>query len=77
MKYFAVFTVFVSLLAATFAMEKPSFHTKGRPTGPLKHGEYWWNPQLSPTGPVVVLVSIPQQTMHVLPERDSDRPLDH
>jgi lipoprotein-anchoring transpeptidase ErfK/SrfK len=31
----------------------------------LKPGEYWWNPQLSPSGPVVVLVSIPQQTMHV------------
>jgi len=50
-------------------MEKPSFHTKGtstgKPTGTLKAGEYWWNPQLSPSGPVVVLVSIPQQTMHV------------
>ena len=50
-------------------MEKPSFHTKGtltgKPTGTLKPGEFWWNPQLSPSGPVVVLVSIPQQTMHV------------
>jgi hypothetical protein len=50
-------------------MPQPSFHTKGsptgKPTGPLKPGEYWWKPQLSPQGPVVVLVSIPQQTMHV------------
>jgi hypothetical protein len=50
-------------------MPQPSFHTKGTPTGkatgPLKPGEYWWQPELSPSGPVVVLVSIPQQTMHV------------
>src|SRR5437660_3820357 len=50
-------------------MPQPSFHTKGsptgKPTGPLKPGEYWWNPRISPEGPVVVLVSIPQQAMHV------------
>lgn len=50
-------------------MEQPSFHTKGsptgKPTGPLKPGEYWWAPEVSPTGPVVVLVSIPLQVMHV------------
>ncbi len=62
------------LLAVVFAgtaqaMDRPSFHTKGTPTGkpsgPLKAGEYWWKPQLSPSGPVVALVSIPQQVMHV------------
>ena len=50
-------------------MDQPSFHTKGapvgKPTGPLKPGQYWWKPGLSPRGPVVVLVSLPQQTMHV------------
>ena len=50
-------------------MPKPSAHTKGsptgKPTGPLKPGEYWWNPRVSPEGPVVVLVSLPLQTMHV------------
>ena len=50
-------------------MEQPSFHTKGtptgKPTGPLKPGEYWWNPKLSPSGPLMVLVSVPEQTMHV------------
>jgi L,D-transpeptidase catalytic domain len=50
-------------------MPQPSFHTKGSPTGkqtgPLKPGEYWWNPRISPAGPVVVLVSLPLQTMHV------------
>lgn len=51
------------------AMAQPSFHTKGtptgKPTGPLKPGEYWWNPQMSPAGPVVVLVSLPLQTASV------------
>ena len=69
MKFFTTFAVCIGLLTASQAMEKPSFHTKGTPTGratgTLKPGEYWWNPQLSPSGPVVALVSIPQQTMHV------------
>src|SRR5262245_3257986 len=69
MKFLTIATISVALLAASQAMEKPSFHTKGtptgKPTGTLTPGEYWWNPQLSPSGPVVVLVSIPQQTMHV------------
>ena len=51
------------------AMDRPTAHTKGAPTGkrtgPLKPGEYWWKPDLSPRGPVVALVSIPQQTMYV------------
>ena len=68
-KLLATLTISIGLLTASHAMEKPSFHTKGtpsgKPTGTLKPGEYWWNPQLSPSGPVVVLVSIPQQTMHV------------
>lgn len=55
--------------ASTAPMPQPSFHTKGtptgKPTGPLKPGEYWWNPRVSPAGPVVVLVSLPLQTMHV------------
>lgn len=50
-------------------MAQPSFHTKGtptgKPTGALKPGEYWWKPQLSPKGPLMVLVSVPEQTMHV------------
>jgi hypothetical protein len=53
------------MLPAADAMPQPSFHTKGlptgKPTGPLKPGEYWWAPHISPAGPVVVLVSIPQQ----------------
>lgn len=68
-KLLVTLAISIGLLTASQAMEKPSFHTKGtpsgKPTGTLKPGEYWWAPQLSPSGPVVVLVSIPQQTMHV------------
>src|SRR5437764_9271871 len=69
MKYLAILALSSGLLTSSQAMPQPSFHTRGTPggkaTGPLKPGEYWWQPQLSPSGPVVVLVSIPQQTMHV------------
>jgi hypothetical protein len=66
-----ILTLVISLafLTAAHAVEKPAAHTKGlptgKPTGTLKPGEYWWNPKLSPSGPVVVLVSIPLQIMHV------------
>jgi len=66
MKFRIVVAIFATLVATSFAMERPSFHTKGtptgNPTGPLKPGEFWWKPELSPRGPVVVLVSLPQQT---------------
>ena len=69
MKTLSVFAISIAFLSTAFPMERPSFHTQGSPsgksTGALKPGQYWWNPQLSPTGPVVALVSIPQQTMHV------------
>src|SRR6266478_3261295 len=69
MKFLTILAISIGLLTASQAMERPSFHTKGtpigKPTGTLKPGEYWWHPQLSPSGPVVLLVSIPQQTMHV------------
>jgi hypothetical protein len=62
-------TCAVLFFTPALAMEKPRAHTQGtptgRPTGPLKPGEYWWKPELSPSGPVLALVSIPQQTMHV------------
>ncbi|MFM8788941.1 MAG: L,D-transpeptidase family protein, partial [Chthoniobacterales bacterium] len=60
---------FVVLGSPLLAMPKPAAHTQGtptgKPTGPLKPGEYWWKPELSPVGPVVALVSIPQQVIHV------------
>ena len=69
MKFGPVIAIFAARVATSFAMERLSFHTKGtpsgKPTGPLRTGECWWKPGLSPRGPVVVLVSLPQQTMHV------------
>jgi hypothetical protein len=44
-------------------------HTKGRPVAPsaatLKAGDYVWHPEVSPAGPVVVLVSLPDQILYV------------
>src|SRR4029453_18362886 len=69
MKLLKILALFVALPTSGQAMQQPSSHTKGTPTekatGQLKPGEYWWKPQLSPSGPVMVLVSIPEQTMHV------------
>ena len=69
MKLLSVLAISVALLTSAQAMQQPSSHTKGtptgKPTGPLKPGEYWWKPQLSPSGPLMVLVSVPEQTMHV------------
>lgn len=69
MKLLTTLAILLAFPAMLPALERPSFHTKGsptgKPTGNLKPGEYWWNPQLSPLGPVVVLVSIPQQMLHV------------
>ena len=60
MKICAAFILFLTLVAASPAMDKPSFHPNGIPTGestgPLKPGEYSWRPELPPQGPVVVLV---------------------
>jgi hypothetical protein len=69
MKFLTILAISAGLLTASQAMEQPSFHTKGtptgKPTGPLKPGQYWWNARLSPSGPVVALVSIPQQMIYV------------
>ncbi len=69
MKLITILALSVALLASAQAVQQPSFHTKGTPTGkatgPLKPGEYWWHPELSPSGPLMVLVSVPEQTMHV------------
>ena len=69
MKFLKILALSVALLTTVQAVQQPSFHTKGtptgKPTGPLKPGVYWWRPELSPSGPLMVLVSIPQQTMQV------------
>jgi hypothetical protein len=69
MKFLRLLPLLAVLISTAQAVEQPSAHTKGtptgKPTGPLKPGEYWWRPQLSPSGPLIVLVSVPEQVMHV------------
>ncbi|MFZ0917619.1 MAG: L,D-transpeptidase [Candidatus Udaeobacter sp.] len=69
MKFLKILALCAIMLTTVQAVQQPSAHTKGtptgKPTGQLKPGEYWWNPQLSPSGPLMVLVSVPQQTMNV------------
>ena len=69
MKLLKILALSVALLTTVQAMQQPSSHTKGTPTGKatgqLKPGQYWWHPELSPSGPLMVLVSVPEQTMHV------------
>ena len=69
MKLLKILAVSVALLTTVQAMQQPSSHTKGtptgKPTGQLKPGQYWWHPELSPSGPLMVLVSVPEQTIHV------------
>jgi hypothetical protein len=56
-----------SLLATPFALAAP--HTKGSPVAPLTPeiapGDYVWRPEISPAGPVVLIVSLPEQVMYV------------
>jgi L,D-transpeptidase catalytic domain len=69
MKLLKILAVSVALLTTVQAVQQPASHTKGtptgKPTGQLKPGQYWWHPELSPSGPLMVLVSVPEQTMHV------------
>src|ERR1041385_8891104 len=69
MRFLALLATSTVLLCNAHSMEKPSFHTQGtptgKPTGALQPGQYWWKPDLSPSGPLMVLVSVPQQVMHV------------
>ena len=73
MKRLLTLLVFLGSLGAlplrAVDVQKPSFHTEGAPTGkpigPLQPGQYWWAPRISPDGPVMILVSLPEQIMNV------------
>lgn len=44
----------------------PSFEDEGpSPLATLEPGEFLWNPEVAPTGPVVIVVSLPEQRAHV------------
>ena len=60
------------LVLGLVILATPNFsqgHTVGvetnKASGPLKPGEYYWNPDISPRGPVVLVVSLPRQVMVV------------
>ena len=63
-----LFTSIALLLASPFASASESF-TKGREVAPMpkqfKSGDYVWVPQISPAGPVVIVVSVPDQQLFV------------
>jgi L,D-transpeptidase catalytic domain len=66
-------TLAIVATALSFLFTAPELraqgHTKGRPVVPtaatLKPGDYVWHPEVSPAGPVVVLVSLPDQILYV------------
>jgi hypothetical protein len=62
-----IITVALGLIGLPFA--RAANFTKGRDVKPftveLKPGDYLWHPEVSPAGPVVVLVSLPDQVMYV------------
>jgi hypothetical protein len=68
MKNSNVRAAFLVMLAA-FASNAPAAFTKGRVVSPfkpdLKPGEYVWHPEVSPAGPVVIIVRLPDQAMYV------------
>jgi hypothetical protein len=59
----------LALILATSPGASEAGHTKGRAveqlTSSFKNGDYIWHPEISPTGPVVIIVSLPGQKMYV------------
>ena len=64
-----VLPVILALVLGTSPTANGAGHTKGRAVEPLttefKPGDYAWHPELSPAGPVVIIVSLPEQKMYV------------
>ena len=62
-----IVSVFVGLLVP--ALAAAANFTEGEEVAPfpdeLKPGDYIWHPEISPTGPVVVVISLPDQQLYV------------
>jgi hypothetical protein len=60
---------FIVVLILATPLSVSAGHTKGRAvqqlTSEFKTGEYVWHPEISPAGPVVIIVSLPGQRMYV------------
>ena len=67
-KHTIPYTGLVFALVLAFAPAAVAF-TKGRVVAPFtsqfKPGDYIWRPEVSPAGPVVIIVSLPDQVMYV------------
>ncbi len=55
----------VSVAPLITGWTKPNRVAVGTPNSMMKPGDYVWDPGLSPSGEVVVIVSIPEQIVHV------------
>ena len=58
----------VLLLSSISSRTTGATFTQGRaqpPFSALGTGDYVWKPEVSPTGPVVIIVSVPEQTLYV------------
>jgi L,D-transpeptidase catalytic domain len=66
--FFIAAVAFLPLLGPSLLFAVAGY-TKGRAVAPFtpqfKPGDYVWHPEVSPAGPVVVLVSLPDQVMYV------------
>jgi hypothetical protein len=67
-----IVTLAIAVTLASFTIRSTTYaqaHTKGREVAPLtralKPGDYAWHPEVSPAGPVVILVSLPDQLLYV------------
>jgi hypothetical protein len=54
-----------TLIAIAISLLLASGTTFATPSGALPSGEFAWEPKLSPSGPLVILVSLPDQTLSV------------
>ena len=70
LKHSIVYATFIlAMFACVSSNVLASAHTKGRQVAPsskkFTSGDYVWHPEISPAGPVIILVSIPDQVMYV------------
>jgi hypothetical protein len=68
LKHTILYTGFAFAVVLAVAPAAAAF-TEGRVVAPVtsefKPGDYVWHPELSPAGPVVIIVSLPDQVMYV------------
>jgi lipoprotein-anchoring transpeptidase ErfK/SrfK len=60
--------IIATFLSAVSSRTVAATFTQGRvrpPFSPLGTGDYVWQPEFSPTGPVTIIISAPEQTLYV------------